>query len=261
MKCPYCEEQVGAQVKYCPKCGLPVGDEVTVMGTGVLGDRDVSPWVWAAGALAVLLVAIGIGWATRGGEQAARPGSRELRQTVPVYPAAASSPGSQPAISPSTWGTPASAWSGGSIVAPPITAAVPLYNSTPSASPPIPASPSAKKVKKPRPVQQAPATPLFSVMRAQEVAPRVAQGFSGIPPAPPKIRQHPLPYWYYSQPQGDFGAPNSGGMGGTIGGGAAPPYPGAPVTAGGAFVSPLPFDANSAPTAEEDSGGPVTASP
>jgi hypothetical protein len=58
--------------KFCPKCGLPLKEDTTLMGSNngsyVVDDSGPSPWVLAGGALGIVIVALSIGWITGQGQ-------------------------------------------------------------------------------------------------------------------------------------------------------------------------------------------------
>jgi hypothetical protein len=65
MKCPFCSDSIHPNAKYCPKCGLPIKDEPTVMGAAFVPDEaGPNPWMLASGGLAALALIFGIGWAS-----------------------------------------------------------------------------------------------------------------------------------------------------------------------------------------------------
>jgi len=86
MNCPYCNAGVHAMAKYCPKCGLPLKDDATVMASGgaYVTDDTGGPGMWVvlggAGLLMALVVAIGFI-----GNRKAEPERRA--QTPPANPA------------------------------------------------------------------------------------------------------------------------------------------------------------------------------
>jgi len=62
MNCPYCDETVHAMAKFCPKCGLPMKDDATVMGAYV-SDSDGPNWAMiGSGAAALVAIALVVGW-------------------------------------------------------------------------------------------------------------------------------------------------------------------------------------------------------
>jgi hypothetical protein len=86
MNCPYCNAGVHAMAKYCPKCGLPLKDDATVMASGgaYVTDDTGGPAMWAvlggAGLLMALVIAIGFI-----GNRKSEPERRA--QTPPANPA------------------------------------------------------------------------------------------------------------------------------------------------------------------------------
>jgi hypothetical protein len=64
MNCPFCDESIHPTSKFCPKCGLPLKEDATVMGAYVSDDSGMNPWVIGAGALGIVGIALGIGWFT-----------------------------------------------------------------------------------------------------------------------------------------------------------------------------------------------------
>lgn len=210
MKCYYCDAQISGSVKYCPKCGLPTGEDVTIAG-GLLPDmQDAQPWLWAGGAVGVLLLAVGIGWMVQQNSAPARTPAAIVRQ--PIAPSAA--PLSAALPSGSTWGAPPASY--GSLYSPPV--AAPSYAPGASTPPPIPPPDSKKRKKRAPRVVQAPPPPLIPMLRGSSRPSSVVRVRSAIPPAPPKIQQYSLPYWFYNGSGNAGGAPNSGGTGQGIGG-------------------------------------------
>jgi hypothetical protein len=62
MNCPYCDETIHAMAKFCPKCGLPLKDDATVMGAYVR-DGDGPNWtIIGGGAAAIIVIALAIGF-------------------------------------------------------------------------------------------------------------------------------------------------------------------------------------------------------
>lgn len=65
MNCPYCDETINAMAKFCPKCGLPLKDDATVMGA-YISDGDGPNWgIIGLGAAGILIIALAIGWLSR----------------------------------------------------------------------------------------------------------------------------------------------------------------------------------------------------
>jgi hypothetical protein len=128
MNCPYCDEVINAMAKFCPKCGLPLKDDSTVMGTYV-SDGDGPNWgILGLGAGAILIIALAIGFFSRStptdtvrrdavapfSNPAAAPG---FRSSAPLYNSSPN-PGYQQSSSPS------------------MTSARPRWAYTPPAAPP-----------------------------------------------------------------------------------------------------------------------------
>jgi len=65
MNCPYCDATIHSLAKFCPKCGLPVKEDATLMGASV-GEDGPNKAVVIAGAAAVVAVAVCIGWMSSG---------------------------------------------------------------------------------------------------------------------------------------------------------------------------------------------------
>lgn len=79
MDCPYCDESISPLAKFCPKCGLPLKDDATVLGGYVSPDAGPSRWVIAGGAAAIVLVMLAIGWLS---SRRADAGSKTTLQMV-----------------------------------------------------------------------------------------------------------------------------------------------------------------------------------
>lgn len=80
MNCPYCDETVHVMSKFCPKCGLPLKDDATVMGAYATDDTGPSIYVIGGGAAAVLAIALIIGWATS--QNGKKPVEQVQRQQI-----------------------------------------------------------------------------------------------------------------------------------------------------------------------------------
>ena len=82
MNCPYCDANVHLMSKFCPKCGLPLKDDITIQG-GAYATDDTGPslYVIGGGAAAVLAIALIIGWVSSRGDQKA-PLSQVQRQQI-----------------------------------------------------------------------------------------------------------------------------------------------------------------------------------
>lgn len=89
MKCPYCDETVHLMSKFCPKCGLPLKDETTVMGGGggayLTDEAGPARWVILSAAGAIVVIALSIGWLNSRKPTDASQLAR--REPVPVNPA------------------------------------------------------------------------------------------------------------------------------------------------------------------------------
>ena len=104
MNCPYCDESISLAAKFCPKCGLPLKEDATLMGAHFGDDASPNRWLIGAGAAAIVAVALSIGWISTHGQD----GTVTRRQSVGVsgFP----QPGSVSAYTaPSGFGTPVSA--------------------------------------------------------------------------------------------------------------------------------------------------------
>jgi hypothetical protein len=64
MNCPYCDEGIHPMAKFCPKCGLPLNEDPTLMGNSDASEGGVKPWMIGAGAATIVAVAMCIGWAS-----------------------------------------------------------------------------------------------------------------------------------------------------------------------------------------------------
>src|SRR5437016_4717121 len=65
MNCPYCDENIHPASKFCPKCGLPLKEDSTVMGNSgayVSDDAGWNPWVVGGGAVGIVMIALAIGF-------------------------------------------------------------------------------------------------------------------------------------------------------------------------------------------------------
>ena len=84
MNCPYCDEKIHPTSKFCPKCGLPLKEDSTVMGGAyVTDDAGWNPWLVGAGAVGIVVVALGIGWASAHRDNV--PVETVQRQATPGY--------------------------------------------------------------------------------------------------------------------------------------------------------------------------------
>lgn len=92
MNCPYCDEATHPLAKFCSKCGLPLKEDTTVMGAYATDDTGPSPMVVGGGAVAIVAVALLIGWmGSRKNE--ARPTETVRREAAGSYPAPAAPSG------------------------------------------------------------------------------------------------------------------------------------------------------------------------
>ena len=84
MNCPYCDETIHAMAKFCPKCGLPLKDDQTLMGgSGAYVTDDGPNWTLIGGAgAAVAAIALAIGFLGSRGNQ---PADTVQRQPVGSY--------------------------------------------------------------------------------------------------------------------------------------------------------------------------------
>lgn len=106
MNCPYCDETVHLMSKFCPKCGLPLKEDATVMGAYASDDTGPGLWVIGGGAAAILAVTMIIGWATSQGKN--KPAEQVQRQPVgnPAFNTASMNPafGAAPSYNPAFGG-------------------------------------------------------------------------------------------------------------------------------------------------------------
>jgi hypothetical protein len=61
MNCPYCDESIHLSAKFCPKCGLPLKDDATLMGGSTTVDEGPNRWVLIGGGAGVVALALAIG--------------------------------------------------------------------------------------------------------------------------------------------------------------------------------------------------------
>jgi hypothetical protein len=62
MNCPYCDDSVHPMAKFCPKCGLPLSEEATLMGVSAFSESGPNRWMIAGGAVAIVAIAMSVGW-------------------------------------------------------------------------------------------------------------------------------------------------------------------------------------------------------
>jgi len=86
MNCPYCDETINALAKFCPKCGLPLKDDATVMGAYVSDDGP--NWMLiGGGAAAIVAIAMSIGFLS---SQSGKPApAQQVTVARPGQPVAA----------------------------------------------------------------------------------------------------------------------------------------------------------------------------
>src|SRR4051794_10002305 len=104
MNCPYCDENVHLMAKFCPKCGLPLKEDATVMGAYATDDTGPSMYVIGGGIAGILAITLLVGWLTsRGGD---KPVEQVQRQnlTNPALMSPAGNPGIIPGSMPSNPG-------------------------------------------------------------------------------------------------------------------------------------------------------------
>ncbi len=78
MNCPYCDESISLAAKFCPKCGLPLKEDATLMGAAFGSGEGPNRWLIGAGAAAIVAVALSIGWiSTHGGQSSSTVTRRE----------------------------------------------------------------------------------------------------------------------------------------------------------------------------------------
>jgi hypothetical protein len=86
INCPYCDASVQTGTNFCPKCGLPLKDDVTLSGNrgAYLTDDSGGPNLWAvvAGIAGIVTVALGIGWL---GARNSKPETQTVRQPAGGY--------------------------------------------------------------------------------------------------------------------------------------------------------------------------------
>jgi hypothetical protein len=108
MNCPYCDESISLAAKFCPKCGLPLKEDTTLMGASWGGDASPNRWLIGAGAAAIVAVALSIGWISTHGQDgaatrryAAAPSGFPLPGSVTPYAAPSGFSGSAQPLSAS----------------------------------------------------------------------------------------------------------------------------------------------------------------
>jgi hypothetical protein len=202
MNCPFCDESIHPGSRFCPKCGLPLKEDSTVMGAYVTDDAGFNPWAIGAGALGIVVVALVIGWAT----------GRKEPETVRREPVGSYSAPARPSYAQFGNG-------GGLLQAPSYTRAATLPAFTPNipvkwawTPPPAGQRAAVPEALIPAPEPQAPPVPLLEIHRAETRQPvyvRVVQ------PVTPEIPVYPTPQYFPSLPMADAGAaPVQGGEAG-----------------------------------------------
>ncbi|HTE16905.1 MAG TPA: zinc ribbon domain-containing protein, partial [Armatimonadota bacterium] len=83
MNCPYCDETVHAMAKFCPKCGLPLKDDATIMGGPVVDQPGPNRWFIVAGVGGVVALALSLGFMSARGSS--RPTQTTRREPVGRY--------------------------------------------------------------------------------------------------------------------------------------------------------------------------------
>ncbi len=198
MNCPFCTENIHPGSKFCPKCGLPLKDDSSVTGAYVVDDGGLmNPWLIGAGALGIVVVALGIGWAT--GQKDRQPQQTVRREPVGSYNSARPSWaqfGNGGGAQPLTMAPAPSAPSFRTGAAMPFTPNIPVrWAWTPppkGAAPAVPAPVLPPVVKDPEP----PRVPLFYVARVENRQPtnvKVVQPEIPEVPAFPYVPRPPQP--------------------------------------------------------------------
>jgi hypothetical protein len=153
MNCPYCNAGVHAMAKYCPKCGLPLKDDATVMQSGggaYVTDDTGGPGMWVILGAAGLLMAIVLVVGFLGNRPSEPPRQAQNRPANPAFnpasnfgmrptnPAFANPAGSAPGASRSADYSPNVRWAyrpPANVAAP--TAAAPLQAPERTEAPPV----------------------------------------------------------------------------------------------------------------------------
>jgi len=89
MNCPYCDEATHPLAKFCSKCGLPLKEDTTVMGAYATDDTGPSPMVVGGGALAIVAIALTLGWMGSRKNESRPPTETVRRDSMGGYPAPA----------------------------------------------------------------------------------------------------------------------------------------------------------------------------
>ena len=186
MNCPYCDQAIHPGSKFCPKCGLPLKEDSTVMGGGgayVTDDSSPSPLLIGAGALGAVAILLGIVFFNGQGRK--RPAQQTVRREPVGSYRVPALPGHGYGVNLGGGSGPAAS-SRGSLGLPPFTPGIPVrYAYTP---PPAPPQPPALMLPPDDPLP--PALPLRAItVREQREQPAVT------PPRPivPEIPVAPQP--------------------------------------------------------------------
>lgn len=95
MKCLYCHEVIDPLGKFCPKCGLPLSEEITLQGAPLPGRSPAVLWLSGSKPLIALVAASAIGafigvsagWlGARMGSQADSQGQVGISRAAPIEP-------------------------------------------------------------------------------------------------------------------------------------------------------------------------------
>ena len=99
MNCPYCDDSIHPMAKFCPKCGLPLSEDATLMGASIFDDSGPKRWMVAGGAVAIVAIAMSIGWmSSRRGSESAQVRRERVGHLVPAHSTHSTSlaPGGRP---------------------------------------------------------------------------------------------------------------------------------------------------------------------
>ena len=158
MNCPYCDETIHPQAKFCAKCGLPLKEDITIHGVSATDDTGASKYVIAAMLTGILVIGGAIAFI--GNRPAGQPTEVTIRrEPMGGYqkPGTAGIPRATPTVPAFTGQQPGF----GARRADPNTASVTRYASTP------PVRPQTITPAVPPPAVIAPAPPLMEMARAQ----------------------------------------------------------------------------------------------
>ncbi|MFN3650015.1 MAG: hypothetical protein ACK47B_10585 [Armatimonadota bacterium] len=194
MKCPYCSDSIHPNAKFCPKCGLGLKDEATMMGSYVEEESGPNRWVVAAGAGGIVTIALLIGWMSGGGSgrqaqsPAPLPASASTASIVSPVTTAPLTGGTTPAAAPgfTQFPSPTPSWSGGAgYVSTPTTP----VSMTPAPVPPLGYTAPERRPQKPKPqpepeVLAPPQMATVQQMMRRSDRAEVAARFSVLPSTP-----------------------------------------------------------------------------